>query len=166
MLESENLVSLEELVALWPPGEFARHPKCVAIGECGLDFFKHPADKANKQLGAFRAQASLAVELGKALVVHARLVTKENEELFLREFGGLVPPEHAVHVHCFGDSLELAQALCDGWPNLRIGFTGKITFQDKGKGKCIYFSFCRNSSLARAAMQALQHCHRATFLKP
>ena len=104
------------------------------------------------------------MELGKALVVHARLVTKENEELFLREFGGLVPPEHAVHVHCFGDSLELAQALCDGWPNLRIGFTGKITFQDKGKGKCIYFSFCRNSSLARAAMQALQHCHRATFL--
>ena len=35
VLESENLVSLEELVALWPPGEFARHPKCVAIGECG-----------------------------------------------------------------------------------------------------------------------------------
>ena len=33
------------------------------------------------------------------------------------------------------------------------------------RSKCIYVSFCRNSSLARAAMQALQHCYRATFLQ-
>ena len=63
----------------------AQHPKCVAIGECGLDFFKHDSSEALLQLGSFRKQAMLAVELKKPLVVHARLTTRENEEMFLRE---------------------------------------------------------------------------------
>ncbi|CAJ1330760.1 unnamed protein product, partial [Effrenium voratum] len=50
--------------------QFARrlsaHPKCVGIGECGLDFFKHDRSEAELQLRAFRGQARLAVELRKA----------------------------------------------------------------------------------------------------
>ncbi|CAE7250796.1 tatD, partial [Symbiodinium pilosum] len=65
--------------------ELAAHPKCVGLGECGLDFFKHKPEEEEIQLKAFRAQTKLAVELGKALVVHARLVTRENESRFLRE---------------------------------------------------------------------------------
>jgi len=116
----------------------AKHPRCVGIGECGLDFFKHDKSEAERQLNTFRAQARLAVELKKALVVHARLVTPENEALCATVFSELVPRDHPVHLHCYGDSLEFALQLCDTYPNLRIGFTGAITFRDKpdkGKGK-------------------------------
>ena len=121
---------------------FAKHPKCVGIGECGLDFFKHSRtdpSEVERQLRAFRGQAQLAVELGKALVVHARMVTAENEELCFNTLSELVPVHHPIRMHCFGDSLEFAKALCARWPKLRIGFTGAITFRDKpkkdGKGK-------------------------------
>lgn len=43
------------------------------------------ASKAELQLGTFRAQAALAVELQKALVIHARLTTPQNEAMFLSE---------------------------------------------------------------------------------
>merc|ERR1712176_667166 len=51
------------------------------------------------------------------------------------------PPQHPVHMHCYTDSLEHALVLLDCWENLRIGFTGCVTFsledngQPKGKGK-------------------------------
>ena len=41
--------------------------------------------EAELQLGTFRAQAALAVELQKALVIHARLTTRQNEAMFLSE---------------------------------------------------------------------------------
>jgi len=59
---------------------------------------------------AFRAQAALAVELGRALVVHARLVTRPNEALCLGVLRELVPREHPVHMHCYSDSLQHAQS--------------------------------------------------------
>lgn len=112
------------------------HPKCVGIGECGLDFFKHDQDEAELQLKAFRGQAALAVELKKALVVHARLTSKANEDMFLHELSEAVPSEHPIHIHCYSDSLSHAQDLIKRFPNLRIGFTGAITFRDKsGKAK-------------------------------
>lgn len=103
-----------------------------------MDFFKHDPSEEEIQLRAFRAQAELAVELGKALVVHARLVTRENETRFLSELKRVIPQHHPIHIHCFGDSLEHAQELISHYPRLRIGFTGAITFSDppgKGKGK-------------------------------
>eukprot|EP00746_Dinoflagellata_sp_MGD_P025384 gnl/MRDRNA2_/MRDRNA2_159635_c0_seq1.p1 gnl/MRDRNA2_/MRDRNA2_159635_c0~~gnl/MRDRNA2_/MRDRNA2_159635_c0_seq1.p1 ORF type:complete len:421 (+),score=77.36 gnl/MRDRNA2_/MRDRNA2_159635_c0_seq1:42-1265(+) len=117
---------------------YSTHTKCVGIGECGLDFFKHTSDEAELQLRAFRAQAAIAVEVKKALVVHGRLVTRENEHLCFRTLQEVVPKEHPIHIHCFSDSVEHALELCDHWPNLRIGFTGAITFRDnpaKGKSK-------------------------------
>merc|ERR1712232_1522313 len=105
------------------------------VGECGLDFFKHEDSQAKRQLVVFRAQARLAVELKKALVVHARLVTPENEQLFLQALSEEVPRDHPIHMHCFSDSLESAHELCRLWPKLRIGFTGSITFKDRDGGK-------------------------------
>eukprot|EP00929_Paragymnodinium_shiwhaense_P027363 TRINITY_DN16072_c0_g1_i2.p1 TRINITY_DN16072_c0_g1~~TRINITY_DN16072_c0_g1_i2.p1 ORF type:complete len:139 (+),score=25.36 TRINITY_DN16072_c0_g1_i2:252-668(+) len=51
----------------------------------------------------------------------------------------VVPPQHPIHMHCYSDSLSNATELCRRWPNLRFGFTGSITFQDRegkagGKG--------------------------------
>ncbi|CAK9096504.1 unnamed protein product [Durusdinium trenchii] len=113
----------------------AAHPKCVGIGECGLDFFKHDRSEAELQLRTFRAQAMLAVELGKALVIHARLTTQQNEEMFLQELKRIVPQTHPIHIHCFSDSLAYAEELMAHWQNLRIGFTGAITFRDSERGK-------------------------------
>jgi len=91
--------------------------------------------QAELQLGTFRAQAALAVELQKALVIHARLTTRQNEAMFLSELKQIVPQHHPIHVHCFSDSLEYAEELMSYYPNLRIGFTGAITFRDRDKGK-------------------------------
>jgi len=115
--------------------KFAEHPKCVGIGECGLDLFKHSQGELDKQLVTWRIQVKLAVELGKALVIHARLVTEENEAIFMGVLKELVPREHPIHLHCYSDSLQCALECCEHWPRLRIGFTGAITFRDDGKGK-------------------------------
>ena len=45
-----------------------------------------------------------------------------------------MPEAHPIHMHCFSDSLQYALELLSHWPQLRIGFTGAITFEDKGKG--------------------------------
>jgi len=107
------------------------HPKCVAIGECGLDFFKHGRDEAEKQLRAFRGQVQLAVELNKPLVVHARRA----EDLCMQVLSDLVPRHHPIHIHCYSDSVRHALQLCEQWENLRIGFTGSITFLPKNRPK-------------------------------
>ena len=57
--------ALEELRAL------AAHPRCLAIGETGLDYYRDYAPRADQQR-AFAAQIELARELGKPLVIHTR----------------------------------------------------------------------------------------------
>ena len=49
----------------------AAHPRCVAIGETGLDFYRAGAPQADQQR-AFAAQIALARETGKPLVIHSR----------------------------------------------------------------------------------------------
>ena len=66
--------------------QLANDPKVVGIGECGLDYYRLPADAdhqliKNKQKDAFRLQVKLAKELNKVLVIHSR-PEKGNEELF------------------------------------------------------------------------------------
>lgn len=51
--------------------ELAAHPKVVAIGECGLDFFR-PAEVKEKQKELFRKHIALATELDKPLIIHSR----------------------------------------------------------------------------------------------
>ncbi len=49
------------------------HPKVLAIGECGLDYFRDPSNEERKrQLEAFEAQIALANEVGKPLMLHLR----------------------------------------------------------------------------------------------
>lgn len=64
----------EEEFDLTAYAELAKDPKVVAIGECGLDYFRpeSPADVKEKQKSRFRAHIELAVSVDKPLIIHAR----------------------------------------------------------------------------------------------
>lgn len=103
-------------------GELRRllgHPKAVAVGETGLDHFRDYAPH-NLQEVLFRAQAALAVELGKALVVHSR-AADEGTVAVLSELPASVP----VVLHCFSSSALLQPALERRW---YVSFAGNATY--------------------------------------
>ena len=99
--------------------ELARHPRCRAIGETGLDYYRDRAPRAD-QARAFQAQMDLARATGKPLVIHTRAA----EEDTLAALG-----EHAdgisVVLHCFSMPARLDECLDRGW---WISFAGNVTY--------------------------------------
>jgi TatD DNase family protein len=105
---------LEELAAL------AGGPEVVAVGECGLDFYRDLAPR-DAQRVAFSAQIALARRAGLPLVVHVREAGDEALEILEREAGGLT-----VVMHCF--SLADAVELC-ARRGYYCSFAGNVTFK-------------------------------------
>lgn len=103
----------------------AHHPKVVAIGECGLDFFHMFSDPAT-QRKAFLGQLALAWELDLPVVFHIRDAYPQVLEA-LRYFG---KPIRGV-VHCFTGTWEEAKAFLDR--GFYIGITGIVTFGKKAE---------------------------------
>jgi len=105
---------LAELAAL------AAHPRCVAIGETGLDYYRDYAPRPDQER-AFRAQISLARDTGKPLVIHTRAADDDTLALLDGEAGGL-----RVILHCFSmpDRIEECLAHEDWW----ISFAGNVTY--------------------------------------
>jgi TatD DNase family protein len=102
---------------------FASHPKCVGIGEAGLDYhYDHaPRDVAKR---VFRGQIALARDLGLPLVIHARDADDDIAEILTDEMGH---GRFSALLHCFTSSRELAEtALGLG---LSISFSGVVTFK-------------------------------------
>jgi TatD DNase family protein len=103
--------------------KFAAHPKCVGIGEAGLDYHYDyaPRDVARR---VFRGQIKLARELDLPLVIHARDADDDLAAILTEEMGR--GRFHAL-LHCFTSSRELAlTALGLG---LSISFSGVVTFK-------------------------------------
>ena len=101
----------------------AQHPKVVAIGETGLDYYWHK-DQPEWQRDRFRTHIRAARECGKPLVVHNRDATQDVLRLLREEgakaVGGIM--------HCFTESWEVAQeALAMG---LYISLSGIVTFKN------------------------------------
>ncbi len=109
-LGEPDLEELEELLS---------HPKAVAVGEAGLDYYRDYAPR-DRQLAAFRAQAELACRLGKPLVVHSRAADAETAAV-LEELMRDVP----VLLHCFSSLGLLGPALEQGW---YVSFAGNVTY--------------------------------------
>ena len=110
---------VEELRAL------ANHPKVVAVGEIGLDYYwpENPPKELQKRV--FRAQLALARELDLPVIVHDREAHGDSMEL-VREF-----PEVRGVFHCFSGSAEMARELVKlGW---MISFTGVLTYKNARK---------------------------------
>jgi TatD DNase family protein len=95
------------------------HPKAVAVGETGLDHYRDYAPRES-QLFLFRAQAELAAEFGKALVIHSR-AADEATAAVLRE----LPRDLPVVLHCFSSAGLLEPALDRGW---YVSFAGNLTY--------------------------------------
>jgi TatD DNase family protein len=104
--------------------ELLAHPKAVAVGETGLDYYRDLAPR-ELQASAFRAQAALAGELGKPLVVHTRAADEDTVSV-LRE----LPPRVPVVLHCFSSSALLEPALAHGW---YVSFAGNVTYPKAGE---------------------------------
>ncbi|KAK9478167.1 TatD family [Lipomyces japonicus] len=101
------------------------HPRCVAIGECGLDYKKSQSPH-DVQRQVFKRQIEIATQIiNKPLVVH----TREAEEDTIKILVENLPRNHPVHVHCFTDSAWMGREILDYFPNSMIGITGVITFQ-------------------------------------
>lgn len=104
--------------------KLAESPKAVAIGECGLDYYRgRDDDESKKRQGdTFREQIALAREVGKPLMIHCRnayedLLTILKEER-AEDVGG--------DVHFFAGSWEIAKRFLD--MGFYLSFTGVLTF--------------------------------------
>jgi TatD DNase family protein len=95
------------------------HPKAVAVGETGLDHYRDYAPRES-QLFLFRAQAELAAELGKALVVHSRAADEATAAVLTQ-----LPGDLPVVLHCFSSAGLLEPALDRAW---YVSFAGNLTY--------------------------------------
>ena len=103
--------------------EAMKHPRCVGLGEIGLDFHYDTSPRPI-QRDVFRKQLAIAIELKKPLTIHSREANADTEAI-LKE---VVPVDWRIHIHCFTDDPAFGRRLLDHFPNLYIGVTGVITF--------------------------------------
>jgi TatD DNase family protein len=99
----------------------AAHPRCVAIGETGLDFYRDTAPRADQER-AFAAQIALARETGKPLVIHTRAADDATLDQLGSEAGGC-----SVVIHCFSMPARLDECLERGYA---ISFAGNVTYKN------------------------------------
>ena len=99
----------------------AAHPRCVAIGETGMDFYRDTAPRADQER-AFAAQIALARETGKPLVIHTRAADDATLDRLGGEAGGC-----SVVIHCFSMPARLDECLERGYA---ISFAGNVTYKN------------------------------------
>ena len=105
--------------------EIATHPEVVAIGECGLDYFRDFSPRP-EQRRAFDRQLSLASAMGKPVFLHQRDAHAEFLSIVRDHAGDLV----GAVAHCFtGDRAEMEDYLELGF---YIGITGWICDERRG----------------------------------
>lgn len=109
--------TVDTLVAL------ADHPKVVAIGETGLDYFRLTGD-LEWQRARFRTHIRAARATGKPLVIHTRSAAEDTLRIMREERAG----EAGGVMHCFTESLEVAEAAIE--QGFHISFSGIVTFKN------------------------------------
>ena len=95
------------------------HPKAVAVGETGLDYFRDYAPHDAQQL-LFDRQLAVAREEGKPVVIHTRAADDDT-------LGRLVSHDGPVILHCFSSPALLEPALEHGW---YVSFAGNVTYKN------------------------------------
>ncbi len=113
----DDLEKIESLIS---------HPKCVAIGECGLDFFRKADNMESRkiQLQFFEKQIELALKYNKPLMIHCREAYPETLDVL--ESYKKSHPELRAHFHFFTESVDTARRVLNN--GFTVSFTGPITF--------------------------------------
>ena len=108
--EADHVPELQALLA---------HPKAVAVGETGLDYFRDYAPHAAQQL-LFERQLAVARDEEKPVVIHARAADDDT-------LARLVEHDGPVILHCFSSPALLEPALEHGW---YVSFAGNVTYKN------------------------------------
>lgn len=116
-MEGADLEDIERLRTL------LADPKCVAVGEIGLDYHWMASDK-DTQTAFFRRQIQLAKEVDKPIIVHDREAHGDTLELLQA-----LQPKGVVH--CFSGSKEMAKEIIK--LGMYIGLNGVATFKNARK---------------------------------
>ena len=115
--------------------EFIEHPKCVAVGECGLDYYRLLDDEKEKELEkekqkeVFVKQIELANKYNKSLIVHIREASLDSKNI-LKEYakvGGVL--------HCYNANEGLLEMAERGF---YFGIGGVLTFKNAKKLVNVY----------------------------
>lgn len=112
--------------------EYATHPKCIAIGECGLDYYRLPKEEREKeaikelQKEVFIKQIEFAKKVKKPLIVHIRDASLDSKSILVnqnaKEVGGVL--------HCYNADEGLLSLAKDGF---YFGIGGVLTFKNAKK---------------------------------
>ncbi len=100
--------------------ELARHPRCAAIGETGLDDFRDYCPRAEQE-HAFSAQIALAREVDKPLIIHTRAADDDTIATLKADADGV-----RVLMHCFSMPDRVDECVEAGW---WISFAGNVTYK-------------------------------------
>jgi TatD DNase family protein len=121
-----------ENYSIEPFEKYVNHPKCVAVGECGLDYFRLPEDKEEKvknvklQKEVFIDQINFAKKVNKPLIVHIRDASNDSKMILIendaKDVGGVL--------HCYNASEHLLEL---GEHNFYFGVGGVLTFKNAKK---------------------------------
>ncbi len=112
--------SVEELVRL------SDHPKIIAIGETGLDYFRLTGD-LEWQRERFRTHIKASRITRKPLIIHTRAASEDTIRIMREEGAGTEAGGVAGVMHCFTESLEVARAAIE--MGFYISFSGIVTFK-------------------------------------
>jgi TatD DNase family protein len=103
------------------------HPKVVAVGECGLDYFRtDPNDEGEKdrQRDLFKKQIEFALRYNKPLMIHSRSAYDELADIL--ELYKKTNPELVGNIHFFSGNLDQAKRFID--LGFTLSFAGPVTF--------------------------------------
>jgi TatD DNase family protein len=126
--------------------ELARHPKIVAIGETGLDYYRLEGD-LEWQRERFRVHIRAAREARKPLIIHTRSASEDTLRIMAEEGAGTDRGGAGGVMHCFTESQAVADAaLAMGF---YISFSGIVTFKSARELQDV----CRNVPLERMLIE-------------
>src|SRR5579863_2251658 len=115
--DEEDGIPADELIAL------TKHPKVVALGEAGLDYFYQHGSREAQERG-FRTHIAAARATGLPLVIHTREADEDCERILIDEMAN---GSFRAMLHCYTGGRKLAMKAIE--LGLSISFTGILTFK-------------------------------------
>jgi TatD DNase family protein len=115
--------------------KLAQHPKVVAIGEIGLDYYRNRST-ADLQLRIFREQLELAADLDKPVIIHNRQASQDMVTILAKWKDSLEKNQSNLSevpgvLHSFSGDREMLQAV--SVLNFLIGISGPVTFKNSSE---------------------------------